>query len=76
MEIMGPEGWCLRRPCGAGHTTTRPAGDIGLNLSTYVDYQSTFYDNVRNLNGFYLYVRLSVDGVFTTWTGGNVNSPY
>jgi hypothetical protein len=76
MEIMGPEGWCQRRPCGADKITTRDAGDIGENLNANYSYQNTFYDNVRNLNGVYLYVRLKVDGVYTTWTGANVNSPY
>jgi hypothetical protein len=76
MEINGPEGWCQRRPCGADKITTRAAGDIGENLNANYAYQNTFYDDVRNLNGFYLFVRLKVDGVYTTWTGANVNSPY
>jgi len=76
MEIMGPEGWCQRRPCGADKITVRDAGDIGANLSTNYTYQNKFYENVRNLNGYYLFVRLKVDNAYTSWTGRNINSPY
>ena len=76
MEVLGPEGWCKRRNCGSGTIKTLSSGVLNSNLNNNVYYQYKFYENVRNLNGYYFYVRLKVDNTYSTWCGRNINSPH
>lgn len=74
VEIKGPQAWCQRRPCGPSKIKTVAAQN--LNYTGYHEKSYKFYQNTRNLNGFYFYVRTKVAGITTTWEGDNVNSPY
>ncbi len=74
MEIQGPQAWCNRRPCESGTISTYPAGSISTGYNN--NYVFELYENVRNLNGYYFFVRANWQGVVTNWAGRNVNSPY
>jgi len=74
LEIKGPKAWRKRRPCNSNATGTHAAGSLGNKTANYYEY--VFYQNVRNLNGYYFYVRANWEGQFTNWTGRNINSPY
>jgi hypothetical protein len=76
MEVQSPEGWCKRKPCSSGTIKTLAAGGLGGNLNNNTYYHYKFYENVRNLNGYYFYVRLKVNSTYSTWCGRNINSPY
>ncbi|WP_139134333.1 hypothetical protein [Crocinitomix algicola] len=74
LEIKGPEGWCQRRPCGEDKIKTVDSQEFNYTGTHQNSYK--FYQNVRNLNGFYFYVRTKVAGLSTSWTGDKINSPY
>lgn len=74
LEIKNPQAWCKRKNCGSGTTTTWPAGSFSTGYDN--SYVFELYENVRNLNGYYLYVRAHWPGVSTDWVGRNINSPY
>ena len=74
LEIRGPEAWSQRRPCGASKIKTRSAGTISAGYSN--QYTIEQYEGVRNLNGYYFYVRAKWPGLTNQWAGRNINSPY
>lgn len=74
LEIKAPQAWCKRKNCGSGTISTWPAGVINTGYDN--NYVFELYENVRNLNGYYLYVRAIWPGITTPWVGRNINSPY
>lgn len=74
LEIKANEAWCKRKPCGDSNIKTASAGSTGNRTAN--NYEYVFYQNTRNLNGFYFYVRANFEGIYTNWAGRNINSPY
>lgn len=75
-EIKGPEGWWRRKPCNSSSDYSLTSGvKSSFSVNAYSDTRWV-YQNTRNLNGVYLYCKLSVDGVAFDYVGVNVNSPY
>lgn len=76
LEVVGTEAWRKKRPCnGSSEGTSAP----GIKKSGSHTYAWQFYGGTRNLNGYYFYVRLKIDGpstLYTNWCGRNINSPY
>jgi hypothetical protein len=75
IEIKGTEGWWKRRPCNSNSVGTTYAGNHNMSSAVYKENRYV-YQNVRNLNGVYLFARLKVNGVVFSYVGKNVNSPY
>lgn len=78
VQVKGPEGWRMRKPCSSGTTGTIAANTITINSSSASAY-STFYSGTHNLNGYYFFVRAICTNCGTGWTpygGRNINSPY
>lgn len=78
VQVRGPQGWRKRRPCNSKSIGTIAQNTITINSSSRTG-QSTFYSGVRNLNGYYFFVRSRCTNCGTGWTpygGRNINSPY
>jgi len=80
IHIKGPQAWWKRRPCNNNTTGTRSEGHhYTKNASSH---RETIYVGIRNLNGYYLFVRgraqyqNGTTSSFTTYGGRNINSPY
>lgn len=77
LEVKGPQAWAKKRPCNSGSLVTSAAG-VKKSGTTQQLWQ--FYSGTRNLNGYYLFVRVkcTLNGVtqYSTWGGRNINSPY
>jgi hypothetical protein len=77
IEVVGPEAWRKRKPCNSGTIGTSAAGNKASGSGNFV---WAFYTGTRNLNGYYLFARISVQTtsgtVFTSSAGRNINSPY
>ena len=67
--------WCERRPCGADKQKSR--NDDSIRKTNTVRYQYKFYENVRNLNGYYFYCKTKVNyngtDYLTSFVGNSVN---
>ncbi len=75
LQFMAPELWCQRRPCGAGTIKTRSTAPIPYAGVHQADFK--FYDDVRNLNGYYFYCRVKVNygasTYYSSYVGNSVN---
>lgn len=75
LQFLAPELWCEKRPCGAGDVKTRNTAPISYSGVHQADFK--FYENVKNLNGYYFYCRTKVTyasvNYYTNYVGNSVN---
>lgn len=66
--------------CGSGDIGTQSGGFYYSN--TQASYQKTFYDGIRNLNGYHFFVQARAKypngsvTIASPYGGRNINSPY
>ncbi|MFD1550701.1 hypothetical protein DNU06_06155 [Putridiphycobacter roseus] len=71
IQFGGTEVWSERKPCNSSSVKTRNTNAINVSGVTKEYYNH--YQNVRNLHGWYMYVKTKVSGSTTTMVGASVN---
>jgi len=79
--IKGHQAWWKKLPCKSNSVGTRESTLLHY-LSSKPTYQTSLYLGIRNLNGYYFFVRSNAHRTngtetdYTNYAGRNINSPY